>query len=102
MKRTATTILGFTLVLVSMSASAAPDNASLEVAQEVKLYIAREHKKRGSNPTVDLSKLLKICGPQLTWTKGCRFWRAKSGSDKFMFQVRPNGKIYGIPSLLLK
>lgn len=84
------------------TASANQDRASMKVAQEVKLYIHKEHKKRRSDPREDFEKLHKICGKSRTWTKGCKFWKPKSGKDKFMFQKRDGGKIYGIPSLLLK
>lgn len=97
-----TLVLAFALVLVSRTESAATDDNSLSVAAAVKLYIAKDHKKRGSDPKVDFEKLHKICGKQNTWTKGCRFWKTTGGNDKFQFQVRPKGKIYGIPSLFIK
>jgi hypothetical protein len=98
MKSTLTLTL-WTLALTVAVAAAAPDPAELAVARDVKLYIAKEHQARRSNPQLDFAKLHRLCGTSQQWTKGCRFWKATSGKDKFMFQVRPKGKIYGIPSM---
>ena len=75
------------------------DDKSADVAKKVKLYIAKEHKKRRTNPKVDFEKIHKICSKN--WAKRCRFWETK-GKDKFAFRKRPKGKIYSIPGYLLK
>jgi hypothetical protein len=90
-----------TVALMVAVAAAAPDPTELAVARDVKLYIAKEHKARRSNPEVDFAKLHRLCGTSQQWTKGCKFWKATGGKDKFRFQVRPKGKIYGIPSMFL-
>jgi len=93
----------FALLLISLAGQAtieASPDESLKVAKAVKLYIFKEHKRRKSDPKPDLEKIHKICGKARLWTKGCRFWKS-SGKDKYMFQVRPRGKIYGVPSMFL-
>lgn len=87
------------LALTVAVAAAKPDAAELAIANEVKLYIAKEHRARSSNPEADFAKLHRLCGKSQQWTKGCRFWKPTSGKDKFMFRVRPKGKTYGIPSM---
>jgi hypothetical protein len=88
------------LALATLSdAVASPESDSLKVAKEVKLYIAKDHKKRSSDPKADFEKLHDICGKTNTWNKGCFFWKAKGGKDVYMFRVRPKGKTYGIPSM---
>jgi hypothetical protein len=93
------TSVGFAFLLVSMSASAAPDDLSLKISEEVKRYIF----KNAYDQAADFAKLHKICGKP--WNKGCRFWKSNGSKDKFEFQVRttgPRGKIYGIPSMFVK
>ena len=80
-------------------ASPGDDDDSIKYAKAVKLYIAAEHKKRKTKPDDDFEKIHKVCGKAQGWTKGCRFWK-QSGKDEYGFQVRPKGKIYGIPSFL--
>lgn len=99
MKITSALILTVTLALGT--ASATPDPAELAVAREIKLYIAKEHRARKSNPEVDFAKLHRLCGKAQQWTKGCRLWKATGGKEKFGVQVRPRGKIYWIPSMLM-
>lgn len=83
-------------------AQGTPKSDSIKVARAVKLYIAAEHKKRGTDAKTDFAKMHKVCGKAQGWTKGCRFWKSSGGKDKFMFQKGVNGKIYGVPSYLLK
>jgi len=87
------------LLTLSSSGVFADDDKSVEVAKKVKFYIAKEHKKRGTNPKLDFEKIHKICGKN--WAKRCRFWETR-GKDKFSFRKRPKGKIYSIPGYLLK
>lgn len=89
----------FTVALGAPRAHAQPDE-SVEIAREVKLYIAKEHKRRGTDPKVDFEKLHAVC--TRSWAARCRFWRNRTGRDRYSFQVRPRGKIYGIPSMLLR
>lgn len=90
----------FTLVTSAVT-SAAPDQQELAVAHEIKMYIAREHRARKSDPAIDFAKIERICGRSQQWTKGCRVWKATSGKDKYYLQVRSTKKIYGIPSMLM-
>ena len=93
------------LTLASLGAQEAlgsPKSDNVKYARAVKLYIAAEHKKRGSDPKVDFGKIHKICGKSQGWTKGCRFWKTKGGKDKYRFQKGVSGTIYGIPSYLTK
>ncbi len=94
--------IAFAGVCVSPAVSAETDRDSLKHARAVKLYIAKEHRKRKSDPSDDFDKLHKLCGRSKGWTKGCRFWKAKGGKDEYMFQVRSTKKIYGIPTYLLR
>ena len=97
MKITSAVILALTATTASTFAS--PDPHELAVAHEIKLYIAKEHMARKSDPKIDFEKLDRLCGTSQNWTKGCRLWKATGGKDKYMLQVRPKGKIYGIPSM---
>ncbi len=103
MKRNSLAIaMTFVSVTLTSNASAETDRDSLKHARAVKMLIAKEHRKRKTDPSDDFAKLHKLCGRSQTWTKGCRFWKAKGGKDDYMFQVRKTKKIYGIPTYLLK
>lgn len=93
--------LGLLALTLSLAASAAANpKTSKQVADEVKHYIVKDHKRRGTNPSADIEMIRKACGSN--WPKGCRFWEATRGKDVFQFQVLPRGRIYGIPSMFLK
>ncbi|ACY18706.1 hypothetical protein [Haliangium ochraceum] len=88
----------FAVIALAGTARAESDDSE-KIAKEVKLYIAKEHKKRRTDASEDFEKIHKLCTKN--WAKGCRFSKA-SGKDKYQFQVRPRGKTYGIPTYLLK
>lgn len=97
------TIFAITLCLVGAgytpAASADSERDSVKYAKEVKMLIAKEHKKRRSDPKDDFERMHDLCGKSRGWTKGCRFWKGKGGKNKFHFQIRSSKKIYSVPGM---
>jgi len=97
------TIFAITLCLVATSgvpaSNADSSRDSEKYAKKVKMLIAKEHKKHKTNPKDDFERMHDLCGKSRGWTKGCRFWKGKGGKNKYMFQILPSGKIYGVPGM---
>lgn len=89
----------FALACAGYSPPAIADSErdSDKFAKEIKMMIAKEHKRRKTDPTPDFEIMHKLCGKSRGWTKGCRFWKGKGGQSKYHFEIRGKRKIYSVP-----